>query len=552
MDLTNAYMQFRLREEECERTAFKTPFGLYEFRVIPFGVTNAPQAFSAALSKIFQGFLGKFVLLYLNDILIFSRTPEEHLQHLDMVLQRLEENRLYVKRSKCEFNMPEVHYLGHIVSADGIKVDPRKTQVVNEWPQPRNVKEVRSFLGLANYFRRFVQGYGKMVLPLNHLTRSNTRFDWTPECQMAFDQVKHALTHAPVLALPDFTKPFEIIADACGDMHQGGLGAVLLQEGRVVAYESRRLTDPELRYTTTEQEMLALVHALRVWRCYVEGKPFKVVTDHQPNTYFETQNLVNRRQARWLEFLSRFSFEWEWRPGRVNVADPLSRIPGAGPAHEIATLLAGVSTRRATASQRATPPGSEPIPGSGFFTPLVSQLLLGYNFDVNYKKKTFTDQLHCEGGLWYKGEAVAVPAVIEARNAILHELHAAPYAGHFSVRKTESAVRRLFWWPELAADVKAFVAKCECCQRNKASTQKPAGLLHPMPRPDNPWGSVSVDFIVSLPMTRSGYDAIAVFVDRLTKMIHVAPTTSNVDAVGTAELFKAHVEVAWSATVYCE
>ena len=132
--------------------------------------------------------------------MILSRTPEEHLQHLDMVLQRLQEHKLYVKRSKCEFNMPEVHYLGHIVSADGIKVDPRKTQVVKEWPQPRNVKEVRSFLGLANYFRRFVQGYGKMVLPLNQLTRSNTQFDWTPECQRAFEQVKHALTHAPVLA----------------------------------------------------------------------------------------------------------------------------------------------------------------------------------------------------------------------------------------------------------------------------------------------------------------------------------------------------------------
>lgn len=521
LDLTNAYMQVRLTEQETQYTAFKTPFGLYEFRVIPFGVTNAPQDFSAMLSKIFEGYLGRFVLLYLDDILVFSKTPEEHMRHLELVLQRLREHQLYVKRSKCEFNKPEVHYLGFVVSAQGVRVNPRKTQVVQEWPTPKNVKELRSFLGLSNYFRRFIQGYSTIVLPLHQLTRSGVKFHWTAQCNEAFEQVKYCLTHAPVLTLPDFSKPFEIIADASGDPHRGALGAVLMQEGRVVAYESRRLTDAELRYITTEQEMLALVHALKTWRCYVQGVQFRVVTDHQPNTYFETQNLLNRRQARWLEFLSQFQFGWEWRPGCVNVADPLRRIPCPEPTQEIASILGGIRVGRRQAaphSQCATPPESGLSPSvTGSFTPLVNQLVLGYAADPDYKNAHFTAQLTLTNGLWYKGEAVAVPAVPAARETILQELHAAPYAGHFSVNKTESTVRRLFWWPELAADVKHFVQHCECCQRNKTSTRKPQGPLRPMPIPQSPWESVGVDFVVALPMTKSGYDAIAVFVDRLTK-----------------------------------
>jgi hypothetical protein len=194
---------------------------------------------------------------------------------------------------------------------------------VADWKVPKDVHDVRSFLGLANYFRRFLQGYSKMVVPLTNLTRKDRCWKWTEECQEAFEKVKHALNNAPVLAPPELGKPFEMVLDASGV----GLGAVLLQDGRPVAFESRKLPPAQQNYTVTEQEMLGVIHALKTWHCYLESSDFTVVTDHCPNTFFDTQVNLSRRQARWSEFHSRFKFDWEYRPGRTNVANPFSRNP---------------------------------------------------------------------------------------------------------------------------------------------------------------------------------------------------------------------------------
>ena len=281
------------------------------------------------MNKVFQAHLGKFCLVYLDDILIFSKTEEEHLEHLRQVLDLLREHRFYAKISKCHFFKDELEYLGHIVGRDGIRVDPRKVKAVEDWPIPTDLHKVRSFLGLANYFRKFMLGYATVVAPLTALTRKDATFDWTPRCQRAFEKVKAMLTSAPVLRLPDPSLPYEVICDASIT----GVGAVLMQAGRPVAFESRKLAPAETRYTTTEQELLAVVHALKTWRCYLEGAPHgvTVVTDHCPLTFFETQAALSRRQARWNEYLSRFTFTWEYRPGRINAADPLSRYPHAEP-----------------------------------------------------------------------------------------------------------------------------------------------------------------------------------------------------------------------------
>jgi hypothetical protein len=323
LDLQSGYHQIRISPEDEPKTAFRTPFGHYQFKVLSFGLTNAPATFQAAMNDVFRKYLGSFVLVYIDDILVFSKTPEEHLKHVELVLQCLRENDLYAKLSKCEFEKPEVRFLGHIVGTNGTRVDPAKVKAVQDWPVPRNVSEVRSFLGLATYFRRFIQGFAKLAGPLTNLTKQSVVWDWSPVCQAAFDEVKWCLTHAPVLAMPDFSLPFEVWVDASVE----GLGAVLLQDGRPIAFESRRLIPAEVNYSTSDQELLAVVHAMKAWRCYLEGVDFTMCTDHNPNVTLQTQADLSRRRARYAEYLQRFRFQWQYKPGRINVADPLSRHP---------------------------------------------------------------------------------------------------------------------------------------------------------------------------------------------------------------------------------
>ncbi len=259
---------------------------------MPFGLTNAPTFFARAMNTVLGPLIGKCVLVYLDDILVFSRSAEEHAEHLEQVLQLLREKKFYVKRSKCHFNVPEVEFLGHFVGRNGVRVDPRKVQIVKDWPVPRNQSELRSFLGLANYFRRFVHAYSSIAKPLHELTRDGVVWSkgiWTAACQVAFDLLKEKLTTAPVLALPDFTKPFEVICDAS----KTTVGAILVQEGRPVAFESRKLTPAEVNYDTTERELVAVIHALTVWRCYLDGVSCKIISDHEPLKYLRTKSQLN-------------------------------------------------------------------------------------------------------------------------------------------------------------------------------------------------------------------------------------------------------------------
>uniref|UniRef100_A0A2N9F3Y9 RNA-directed DNA polymerase n=1 Tax=Fagus sylvatica TaxID=28930 RepID=A0A2N9F3Y9_FAGSY len=322
IDLRSGYHQLKIKSEDIPKTAFRTRYGHYEFLVMPFGLTNAPAVFMDLMNRVFHEYLDRFVIVFIDDILVYSKSLEEHEDHLRIVLQILRDKKLYAKLKKCEFWLNQVVFLGHVVSKDGITVDPSKIEAVVSWDRPTNVSEVRSFLGLAGYYRRFVEGFSRIAAPLTHLTRKNAKFEWKEECEKSFQELKQRLVTAPVLTIPSSSGGFVIYSDAS---HKG-LGCVLMQHGRVVAYASRQLKNYEQNYPTHDLELAAVVFALKIWRHYLYGEKCEIYTDHKSLKYFFTQKELNMRQRRWLELIKDYDCSINYHPGKANVvADALSR-----------------------------------------------------------------------------------------------------------------------------------------------------------------------------------------------------------------------------------
>ena len=425
-----------------------------------------------------------------------------------------------------------------------------------------------------------------MTVPLSNLLRKNVTWQWTDACEHAFQGVKHALIHAPVLALPDPTKPYEVVTDAC----KTGIGAVLLQEGRPIAFCGRKLNDAETRYTVTDQELLGVIYAVTQWRCYLQGArhDFTIVTDHNPNTYFNTQPNLSSRQVRWSEKLQSYHFNWQYRPGKSNVADPVSRqmvltacistlqqfdhfdwinkssqVPGISDAlcnhsafvsavlHNaarmpVATLTANAMTTRSQTQSQSQEMHDEP---HEFQSPAEKDMLdiikAGYQHDPQCGDPAsgkLWPHMYEKHGLWrHHTGAIVVPNHADIRKEIISELHDSLYAGHPGQRRTVLLVRRYFWWPTLDADCKDFVRGCVICQRDKASTHKVPGLLQQPAIPEGKWQTVSMDFITTLPVTVRKNNMILTVIDTFTKMCHLIPCHESIDARGSAELLHAHV-----------
>ncbi|KAA3487561.1 DNA/RNA polymerases superfamily protein [Gossypium australe] len=307
IDLRSGYYQLRVKDLDIPKTAFRTRYGHYEFLVMPFGLTNAPAIFMDLMNRIFRPYLDHFVVEFIDDILIYSHDEAEHAEHLKVVLEK----QLYAKFSKCEFWLHEVGFLGHIVSASGIRVDPNKISAILNWKPPRNVSEVRSFLGLAGYYRRFAKGFSTIATPLTKLLQKDVRFEWSDKCQKSFDQLKALLIEAPVLVQPEPGKEFVVYSDASFN----GLGCVLMQEGKVIAYASRQLKPHEKNYPTHDLELAAIVFAFKIWRHYLYSEKCHLFIDHKN---------LNLRQRRWLELLKDYEFVIDYHPGKANVvADAL-------------------------------------------------------------------------------------------------------------------------------------------------------------------------------------------------------------------------------------
>ena len=515
IDLRSGYHQIRVAEEDVPKTAFRTRYGHFEFLVLSFGLTNAPATFQTLMNDIFRPYLDQFIIVYLDDLCIYSRNEAEHEEHLSLVLSTLREHKLYANASKCALFQTKIEFLGHVVSHDGIRPDPSKLSAIAEWPAPSNPTEVLSFHGLANFYRRFIRNFSGIAAPLTSLVKKTTPFVWGTTEETAFRTLKAALLAAPVLATPDPILPYTVITDA-SDFAVGG---VLCQDQghglQPIAFESCKLGPAQLNYPVHEKEMFAVVHCYTKWRHYLEGATSNVITDHASLRHLHTQPSLSRRQARWMEFMSRFHFTIDYQPGKDNiVADALSRRVDhrAHALNAIASVTIGSSLANSIKAAYAQDPRFQDI------TPKTP----GYSV---------------RDGLIYLGSRLCIPRDPEIQAALLEEHHDSAVAGHLGRDKTYELLARHYFWPGLNAAVRDYVKTCPSCQRNKPSNQSPAGLLQPLPTPEFRWQQITMDLITQLPKTPRGCDAIVTFTDRLSKRILVAATTTDVDAPGVARVF---------------
>ena len=511
IDIRDAYYRVRMKEGEEWKTAFKTRWGLYEYQVMPFGLTNAPATFQELINDTLREYLDDFVLAYLDDVLIFSKTYEEHVEHVRKVLEKLRLKHLPVKLKKCEFHKERIAFLGYIVSREGLAPDPGKIKSIQDWPTPTKLKEVQGFLGLANYYRKFIKGFSGIASPLTNLTKKEQadgqRITWTKECEEAFTAIKERLTTAPILIIFDPERETSVDTDAS----DYAIGARLAQKGddgklRPVAYFSRKMTPAELNYDIHDKELLAIVEACKTWRAYLEGAKYtvQVFTDHKNLLYWTSTKELNRRQVRWSEELSKFDLRITHVRGTENgCADALSRRPDYEE-------------------------GSKPQPAAIL-------------------------KLHKDGSLTYQRpetpsfDAISMDLTKEQQRQIIQERHDSRTAGHPGVSKTIELITRDFDpWPGLRKDVDAYIKDCELCAKSKHSRHKPYGLLMSPAMPNKSWSSIAIDFITDLPksadpLTGTEYDSIMVVVERLTKWAYFIPFLRSAKATQLAYVFMGQV-----------
>ncbi len=525
IDLESGYWQIRVAKDDVPKTAFRTRYGHYQFKVMPFGLTNAPASFQSAMNNIFRPYLDDFVVVFLDDILVFSKDPTQHAKHLDIVLGILCQHNYFARLHKCSFAELALEFLGHIISKNTIAMDPAKISAIKDWPMPTTVRHVRSFLGLAGYYRRFIDHFATHAAPLTDLTRHENHDigkHWNDSCTKAFTDLKTFITSAPCLALPDLSLPFEVYSDSS----DFAMGAVLLQRAtptddpHPVCFLSRKHPHAVTRYPAWEQELYALVETLREWRCYLEGTHSTIYTDHQSLTTLMTQRKLNGRQSRWIEEIWCYEHSIKWTPGETNLADPFSRRPD----HKDEPLLNDITTDISVHEHFDT-------------------IRDGYRTDPFYSDPSHKrlGPLTLKDGLWYYKHRLCIPDDADLRHSFLHDAHDAPFSGHQGKHTTMDVLARHVWWPRMAADVDSYVRACHSCQLNKPSSLVPAGLLQPLPIPTTCWDSVSVDFMTGLPRTSKGHDAICVFVDRLSKYVHIIPTKMSNSAIQFATVFKDNI-----------
>lgn len=463
---------------------------------MPFGLTNAPSTFQSLMNEVFKKHLRDFILVFVDDILVYSKSWNDHLLHLKLTLQLLQKHQLFAKRSKCVFAKQEVEYLGHLVTDKGVSAKATKIAAIISWPIPETLKQLRGFLGLTGYYRRFVKNYGKIAAPLNQLLKKDS-FLWSEMATAAFQELRLAMTTLPVLALPNYSKLFIVETDASGK----GLGVVLMQEGHPIAFWSKGITAKNQALSFYEKELMAVVLAVLKWRHYLLGRHFLIRTDHQSLKYLLEQRVATPFQQKWITKLIGYDYEIVYRSGKENgAADALSRREDLF--LESATLhaLTTVDTTWLPRAQLSWQTDSH-------LQKIISDLATAPNSHKGYSLD--------HGVLTYKG-CLVVGNSTDLRTKLIEAYHASSVGGHSGMDKTTRRIKRTFYWKGLKKDVQCYVSECTVCQRFKGENVHEPGLLQPLPIPERVWTDISMDFIEGLPKSQ-GKTTIFVVVDRLTK-----------------------------------
>ncbi|RVW59896.1 Transposon Ty3-G Gag-Pol polyprotein [Vitis vinifera] len=541
IDLRSGYHQLRVRGEDVPKTAFRTRYGHYEFLVMPFGLTNAPAAFMDLMNRVFKPYLDQFVVVFIDDILVYSRSREEHEGHLSIVLQTLRDKQLYAKLKKCEFWLDRISFLGHVVSNDDISVDPGKVDAVANWRRPSTVTEIRSFLGPAGYYRRFIEGFSKIALPLTKLTQKGVKFEWSDDCECSFQELKNRLVSAPILTIPSGSGGFVVYSDASYQ----GLGCVLMQHGRVVAYASRQLKPYERNYPTHDLELAAVVFALKIWRHFLFGETCEIFTDHKSLKYLFSQKELNMRQRRWIELLKDYDCSIQYHPRKTNVvADALSR-------KSVGSLAAIRGCQRQLLEELRSLQVHFRVMGLGALVAnfrvqldLVGRIKTLQKNDSQLvqvmeevKRGSKPDFVLSDDEILRFGTRLCVPNDEDLRKELLEEAHCSKFAIHPGGTKMYKDLRQNYWWSGMKRDIAQFVAQCLVCQQVKAEHQRPAGSLQPLAIPEWKWEHITMDFVIGLPRTLGGNNAIWVIIDRLTKSAHFLPMKVNFSLDRLASLY---------------
>ena len=534
LDLQSGYHQLEVAEEDQHKTAFITPFGCFEFLRLPFGLSNSPATFVAALDIVLAGLQYVDCIAYLDDIIIFAKTFEEHMQKLERVLQRLAEYGLKLKPSKCQFMRKEVQFLGHIISPKGLSPVSTNTEKIRNYPEPKNVKHVRQFLGLVGYYRKFIVDFAKKASPLFNLVKKDTKFTWGPEQKAAFISLRDSLMTAPVLIFPDFTKPFFLQTDASNL----ALGAVLSQEtpegDKPIAFASRALSKTEKHFAVVEKEACALVFAVRHFKEYLWGRKFLAIVDHAPLKYLLRNRDSNPRLMRWSLFLQQFNFEIIYRPGKKHGnADVMSRLPQAAEIAAVSELSANPDLNTMKQLQDEEPI-FKAIKDKLRNNPLSKNLTKIQKQFVSAKWPQFrmkNDLLYHQGP---QGQLrLALPE--EARRKTFIELHSALFGAHLGYEKTLSRIAKFYYWPNMTEHIRQWSNDCMACATRKNPVTKIKVPLVPI-MASKPMEMVGVDVVGPLPTTEDQNKYIVVFVCLFTRWVEAYAVPSQKSAV-VARLF---------------
>jgi len=492
LDLRGAYNLVRVKEGDEWKTAFRTRYGHFECMVMPFGLPNAPAVFQHFMNDVFRDMLDRIILIYLDDLLIFSDNPEQHAEHVRQVLERLIKNGLYCSAEKCEFSVTSTEFLGFIVTPNGVTMSDNRVNAVLGWPEPTKVKELQQFLGFANFYRRFISGYSRIISPLTKLLKKDSTWRFSESEKKAFNIIKEAFTSAGMLR--HFEPDRETVIET--DSSDYAISGILSQyEGKVlypVAFMSRKMNPAEINYEIHDKELVAIVESVRTWRHYLEGLkiPFTILTDHQALQYFQTSKTLTRRQMRWSETINHHKYIIKYRPGdKSGKPDALSRRPGfetGSKAREAEplTLLRPLAISAITIRSST----SELLPDIRRYQRLDPALdtIIEALEDPEANRDDVSEAWTLRDGIVLSRGVIYLPNYELLKVRVLQQAHDSIEVAHPGHAKTLELVRRSFYWPKMRAFIEEYINSCEICQRNKPGHHRPYGLLQPLPVPTDP------------------------------------------------------------------